>query len=309
MLNPNYSTEKVEENATYGKFIISPLPKSFGHTFGFALRRTLLSSLEGAAITQVKIEGVPHLFTPISGVKESALELILNLKTVKFALPVNGQARVYLEKKGPGKIYSKDLEGEVKPIDENIYLSEITAEKGKLSLEAIVERGVGFLPAEQQEKKEFGFIPIDATFSPIVKVNYKVEEARVGTKTNFERLILEVWTNGGITPSDALKQAAKILSIHFDYLLSGKDAPKPKVDLITQQAQEKENSRFAEIIIDELNLPSRVINALLREKIETVADLMKVGKSKLVVMKGLGKKSIELIEEELKKLGVSLKEE
>jgi len=308
MLTPNYSTEKVEENATYGKFILAPLPRSFGHTFGFALRRTLLSSLEGAAITQVKIEGVPHLFTPITGVKESALELVLNLKTVKFNLPVNDKVRVYLEKKGPGKIYSKDLEGEVKPIDENIYLGEITAEKGKLSLEAIVERGVGFLPSEQQEKKEFGFIAIDATFSPIVKVNYKVEEARVGTKTNFERLILEIWTNGGVTPADALKQAAKIISTHFDHLLSGKDDPKPKVDFEAQQTQEKETSRFSEIIIDELNLPSRVINALLREKIETVADLMKLGKSKLTTMKGLGKKSIELIEEELKKLRVSLKE-
>jgi len=309
MLTPNYSTEKMEENATYGKFIISPLPKSFGHTFGFALRRTLLSSLEGAAITQIKIEGIPHLFTPIAGVKESALELVLNLKTVKFELPVNGQAKVYLEKKGPGKIYSRDLKGEVKPIDENIYIAEITAEKGKLVFEAIVEKGIGFLPAEQQEKKEFGFIAIDATFSPILKVNYKVEEARVGTKTDFERLILEIWTNGSISPSSALKEAAKIISTHFDYLLSGKDEPKPKVDVTTLQAQEKENNRFSEIIIDELNLPSRVINALLREKIETVADLLKVGKSKLLTMKGLGRKSIELIEEELKKLGVSLKEE
>jgi len=309
MLTPNYSTEKVEENATYGKFVLSPLPKSFGHTFGFALRRTLLSSLEGAAITQVKIEGVPHLFMPIAGIKESALELILNLKTIKFELPANGQARVYLEKKGSGKIYSKDLKGEVKPIDENIYLAEITAEKGKLFLEAIVEKGIGFLPSEQQEKKEFGFIAIDAAFSPIVKVNYKVEEARVGTKTNFERLILEIWTNGGITPSNALRQAAQIISTHFDHLLSGKDSPKPKVDSTALQSQNKENNRFLEIIIDELNLPSRVINALLREKIETVADLMKVGKSKLTTMKGLGKKSIELIEEELKKLGVSLKEE
>jgi len=309
MLSPNYSTEKVEENTTYGKFIISPLPKSFAHTFGFALRRTLLSSIEGAAITQLKIEGVPHLFTTIKGVKESALELVLNLKSLKFELPSGGKAKIYLEKKGMGKVYSKDLKGEVKPIDDNVYIAEITDDEGRLVFEAMVERGIGFLPAEQQEKKEFGFIPIDASFSPILKVNYKVEEARVGINTNFERLILEVWTNGGITPSDALKEAAKIISVHFDYLLSGKDVQKPKADLTTLHTQEKENNRFSEIIIDELNLPSRVINALLKEKIETVADLMKIGKKKLTTMKGLGKKSIELIGEELKKLGISLKEE
>ena len=309
MLSPNYSTEKVEENATYGKFIIGPLPKSFGHTFGFALRRTLLSSLEGAAITQVKIEGVNHLFTTIKGVKESVLELVLNLKSLKFELPVSDRSKVYLEKKGMGKVYSKDLKGEVKSIDDNIYIAEITSDEGQLIFEAIVEKGTNFLPAEQQEKSEFGFIPIDATFSPIVKVNYKVEEARVGTKTNFERLILEIWTNGVITPTNALKEASKIIVLHFQYLLSGKDEVKQKSDVDKLNIPEKENNRFSEIIIDELNLPSRVINALLREKIETVADLMKVSKSKLVVVKGLGRKSIDLINEELKKLGVSLKEE
>jgi len=309
MITPNYSTEKVEENATYGKFIIEPLPQSFGHTFGHSLRRTLLSSLEGAAITQVKIEGVSHFFSPLIGVKESALELVLNLKTVKFELPNNNIAKVFLEKKGAGKIFSKDLKGEVKAIDGDIYLAEITDKKGKLVLEAFVERGVGFLSAEEQEKKEFGFIPVDAYFSPIVKVNYQVEEARVGKKTNFDRLIIEVWTNGAIKPSDALRQAGQILTSHFDYLLSGKDTPKPKIDIIAQQEKEKNDNRFADIIIDELNLPSRVINALLREKIETVADLLKVGKDKLIGMKGVGRKSIELIEEEIKKLGVNLSKE
>ena len=307
MIVPNYSTEKVEESATYGKFIIGPLPPSFGHTFGHALRRTLLSSLEGAAITQIKIEGAPHLFSPLAGIKETALELVLNLKSVKFELPVSETAKVYLDKKGSRKIYAKDLEGEVKPIDGEIYLAEITAEKGKLAFEAIVEKGIGFLSAEEQEKKEFGFIAIDAVFSPVVKVNYQVEETRVGKKTNFEKLILEVWTNGSVKPEEALRQASQILADHFNYFLSGKDKPKPKTDLITQQ--KKEDDRFSEIIIDELNLPSRVINALLREKIETVADLINIKREKLVAMKGLGKKSIDLIEEELKKLGIALNKE
>jgi len=309
MISPNYSTEKVEENTTYGKFIIEPLPQSFGHTFGHSLRRTLLSSLQGAAITQIKIDGASHLFSPLTGVKETALELVLNLKGVKFELPSGDSARVYLEKKGLGKIFSKDLKSEVKPVDGGIYLAEVTDENAHLSFEAIIEKKIGFLLAEEQEKKEFGFIPIDAYFSPIVKVNYQVEEARVGKKTNFDRLIIEVWTNGSIKPSEALKQAAQILSAHFDYLFSGKDTLKTKTDIIAQQKKEKNDNRFSEIIIDELNLPSRVINALLREKIETVADLINIGRKKLLVMKGVGKKSIDLIEEELKKLGIQLKEE
>jgi len=308
MIIPNYSTEKVEGDTTYGKFIIGPLAPSFGHTFGYALRRTLLSSLEGAAITQIKIEGVSHLFSPLKGVKETALELVLNLKSVRFEIPTSS-TKVFLEKKGIGKVYAKDLKGDVSPVDKDIYLAEITDKNSQLVFEAVVEKGTGFLSAEEQEKKEFGFIPIDAIFSPIVKVNYQVEEMRVGTKTNFEKLIFEVWTNGSITPENAIKDAAKIIVAHFDYLFSGKDAPKPRVDLISQQEKEKENNRFSEIIIDELNLPSRVINALLREKVETVADLINVGKEKLITMKGLGKKSIELIEEELKKLGITLKEE
>jgi len=218
-------------------------------------------------------------------------------------------AKVSLEKKGLGKIFSKDLKGEVKAVDGEVYLAEITDKKGQLAFEAIIEKGTGFLAAEEQEKKEFGFIPVDTYFSPVVKVNYQVEEARVGKKTNFDRLIIEVWTNGSIKPSEALRQAGQILAAHFDYLFSGKDTPKMKTDVIAQQEKEKNDNRFAEIIIDELNLPSRVINALLREKVETVADLINVGRKKLVVMKGVGKKSIELIEEELKKLGIELKEE
>jgi len=308
MITPNYSTEIVEENATYGKFVIEPLPQSFGHTFGNSLRRTLLSSLKGAAITQIKIEGVSHLFSTLAGIKESALELVLNLKSVKFELPSGDLVKVFLEKKGAGKIFSKDLKGEIKPVDENIYLAEITDKEGQLNFEAIIEKGTGFLAAEEQEKKEFGFIPIDTYFSPVVKVNYQVEEARVGKKTNFDRLIIEVCTNGSIKPSEALKQASQILAAHFNYLFSGKDIPKIKIDTMNQQEKEKNDNRFNEIIIDELNLPSRVINALLREKVETVSDLINTGRKKLMVMKGVGKKSIDLIEEELKNLGIELKE-
>ncbi len=307
MLNPNFSTKKIEESATYGKFILEPLPLSLGQSLGHALRRTLLSSLQGAAITNVKIDGVNHLFSTLKGVKESAMEVMLNLKELKFETKGEGPFKVELKSKGPGKIYGKDLEGEIKPVNTDVYIAEITDDKGRLELEAIVEVGTGYSSVEEREKKEYGFIAVDAFFSPVKKVNFKIAEARVGRKTNFDRLTLEVWTDGSIKPSECLKQSSEILSNFFAYFLSGKDTPQLKVEQSEEEVkQELIDKKLYEIIIDELSLPSRVINALLREHIETVADLVKAGKEKLTNMKGVGKKSIELIEEELKKMGITL---
>jgi len=307
MLNPNFSTQKVEESATYGKFILEPLPLSFGQSLGHALRRTLLSSLSGAAITNVKIEGVPHLFSTLKGVKESAMEIMLNLKALKFEAKGEGPFKVGLKAKGPGKIYGKDLEGEIKPVNTDVYIGEITDEKGKLELDAIIEVGTGYSSVEERESKQYGFTSVDAFFSPVKKVNFKVTEARVGRKTNYDRLTLEVWTDGSVKPSEALQQSSAILANFFAYFLSGKDTPQVKVEQTEEEAKREQiDKKLYEIIIDELSLPSRVINALLREHIETVADLVKAGKEKLTNMKGVGKKSIELIDEELKKMGIQL---
>ena len=307
MLNPSFSTHKVEETATYGKFVVDPLPLSFGQSLGHALRRTLLSSLSGAAITNVKIDGVPHLFSTLKGVKESAMEIMLNLKELKFEAKGAGPFKIELKAKGPGKIYGKDIEGEIKPVNTDVYIGEITDEKGRLELEGIVEVGSGYSTVEERETKQYGFTSVDAFFSPVKKVNFKVTEARVGRKTNFDRLTLEVWTDGSIKPSEALKQSAEVLANFFAYFLSGKDIPQVKVEQTEEEAKKEQiDKKLYEIIIDELTLPSRVINALLREHIETVADLVKAGKEKLTNMKGVGKKSIELIEEELRKMGIEL---
>ncbi|MBI5127602.1 DNA-directed RNA polymerase subunit alpha [Candidatus Roizmanbacteria bacterium] len=306
MLNPNFFTQKHEEG-NYGKFIFEPLPLSFGQSLGHSLRRTIMSSLKGAAVTQVKIEGAPHLFSTLPGVKESVLEIVLNLKQLKFNVKEAGTFKISLEVKGAKKVYGKDIEGEIEPVNKDLYLGEISDDKGKLSLEAIVEVGYGYSTVEEREQKEFGFIAVDAFFSPIKKVNAKVEETRVGRKANYEKLTLEVWTDGSLTPSDAVKQASVLLSEYFAHILSGKDTPSAKKEKTAEEVKQEEiDKKLYEIIIDELNLPSRVINALLREKIETVADLIKVGKEKLIEMKGVGKKSIQLIEEELKKMGVEI---
>ncbi len=306
MLKPNFFTQKTIEG-NYGKFVFEPLPLSFGQSLGHSLRRTVLSSLKGAAVTQIKIDGAPHLFSTLTGVKESALEIVLNLKQLKFNVKDGGPFKISLSAKGAKKVYARDIEGEIEPVNKDLYLGEITDDKGKLSLEAIVEVGYGYQTAEEKEQKEYGFIAVDSFFSPIKKVNSKVEETRVGRKANFEKLTFEVWTDGSLSPEDAVKQASGLLSEYFSHIFSGKDTPTAKKEKTAEETKQEEiDKKLYEIIIDELNLPSRVINALLREKIETVADLIKVGKDKLVDMKGVGKKSIQLIEDELKKMGVQI---
>lgn len=307
MTQPIFYTKKKIIDGSHGEFIIEPLASSFGNSLGNALRRTLLSSLKGMAITAVKIEDVPHLFSTVKGVKESALEMVLNLKQLRFAEGGQGKLKISLTKKGLGKVYGKDIEGEAKVINEDLYICEVTDSKGKLEIEAIVETGVGYVLAEEQESIETNYIAIDSSFSPVKKVNFKVEEARVGRKTNFDRLIIEIWTDGSITSENALNTATNILANHFKRLLSGEDSEKIEADKIDQAKVSGEiDKKFSDLIVDELNLPSRVVNALLRENIETVADLIKAGKDKLIGLKGLGKKSIDLINIELKKLGVQL---
>ncbi len=307
MLQPNFYTKKVEETSTYGKFVMEPLPLSLGNSLGNALRRTLLSSLQGAAITQLKIAGAAHTFTTIKGIKESVLEIVLNLQQLKFKTSREGSFKINGELKGEKKVYGKDLKGEVEIINADQYLAYITDSKAKLEIDAIVETGTGVISREEVEKKDSSYLPLDAYFSPVKKVIFKVEEARVGRKINFDRLIIELWTDGTILPEMAFKQAADILSGHFAHILSGKDSPQIKQTQQEKDQQTKEiDQKLKDVIIDELNLPSRVINALLREDIETVADLVRVGKEKLIDVKGLGKKSFVLIEDELKKMGIEI---
>ncbi len=308
MLTPQFTTQVAEDRADYGKFILEPLPVGLGNSLGNALRRTLLSSIKGIAVTYIKVDNASHLFTTIKGVKESVLEIALNVKKLRFQATGEGPFRLTLTAKKPGKLYGRDVEGEAKVVSEDLYIAEITDDRGKLELEAIAEVGVGYSPAEDREKREFGFIPVDAFFSPVKRVNFKVEEARVGRKSNLDRLILEIWTDGSIKPVDALRDSSNTLASYVSYILSGKDVPQQEVTKSeSQKEQEAIDKKLYEIIIDELNLPSRVINALLRENIETVADLVKVGREKLTNMKGVGKKSIELIEVELNKMGIELK--
>lgn len=305
----HFVTEKIEETPLYGKFIISPLPAGFGHTLGNALRRTLLSSIEGAAVSYVKINDAVHPFSTVKGVKESVLDIILNLKMLRFKTSGVGPFELTLSVKGEGMITGKDFkDGDVSVINKDQFIAEITDDKAKLEITLIIEKGYGYVPSEEKEKKEFGMLAVDSIFSPVTKVNYLVEGTRVGRKSNFDKITLEIWTDGTIAASDTLRDTSKLLSEYFAYILSGNDV-KAEVEESVSAADElgrKVDKKVYQTIIDELDLPTRVINALLREKIETIEDLLKKDREILINLKGVGKKSLDLIEKELEKLGIPL---
>lgn len=306
MLEPMFSISLEEQTNTYGKFVYEPLHASFGNSIGNAMRRTLLSSLPGAAIGYVKFQKAPHFFTTIPGVKESVLDIVLNLKQVRFKVNGEGPFSFNLAVKGAQKVYAKDIQGEVEIVNGDLYLGQITDDKASLEFDGIVEVGYGYQSADDKEAKT-GYTAVDSAFSPVIKVNFKVEEARVGRTSNFDRLIMEVWTDGTVNPADAVKEASMILTKHFQGIHEGKSKQIEDTSEAMNTDADAVNPKVYETIIDELNLPSRVINALLRENIETVADLVERGKEELTNLKGVGKKSIDLIVEELKKMDVELK--
>ncbi|PIZ62094.1 DNA-directed RNA polymerase subunit alpha [Candidatus Roizmanbacteria bacterium CG_4_10_14_0_2_um_filter_39_13] len=304
MIEPMFTVKSEIQSKTYGKFSYEPLNTSFGHSLGNALRRTLLSSLPGYAIAYVKFTDAAHLFTTITGVKESVLDIVLNLKQVRFKGTDEGPFVMKISMKGPAKVYAKDFEGEIEVVNGDLYLGEITDSKGKLDLEVIVEKGYGYQASEDKELIT-GYIATDSSYSPVTKVSFAVQSARVGRKSDFERMILEVSTDGSVSPSESIKTASTILSKHFSTIVEGKEFEENSG---AESASENQiSSKVYETIIDELNLPSRVINALLRENIETVANLLERGREELTNLKGVGKKSIDLIDDELKKMELELK--
>ncbi len=308
MIEPNFITKEEKLTDDYARFIFEPLPISFGHSLGNILRRTLLSSIKGAAITDVKFSQANHIFTTIKGVKESILEIILNLKQLRFKTVGDGPYKIYFESKKSGKIFGKDIQGEVEVVNKDLYLFEITGDQVDFQFEAIVRLGYGFSDAELREEKEGQYLAVDAFFSPIKKVNFRVEPTRIGKRDNYERLILEIWSDGSKNPKEALLEVCQGLSKYFTHFFSLKSEQEEKNKVIQQDESEQKKLKDLEnIIIDELNFPSRVINALLKENIETVADLIKAGRRKIELTKGVGAKSLKLIDAELKKIGVELK--
>ena len=302
MINPLFQIKKEKETADYGKFVIEPLQQGYGHTLGNTLRRVLLTSLLGAAVTQVKITGVKHQFSTLEGLKEDIIEFILNLKQLRIKYEGEKPAKLTLEVNGPRVVKASDIKApaKVEIINKDHVLSNLANKKSRLKAEIMVESGFGYSPAEERKSEKLGVIPVDASFSPIKKVNYQVEATRVGRRTDLDRLIFELTTDGTIKPSQALKNAANILVEYFNQVVSPKKAPKVKKKVVTPLG-------MLELTVEELDLPTRIANALRKGGYGTLGDLTAASREDLVKVKNLGEKSIKVVETALKEKGVSLK--
>ena len=296
-------TEK--ETADFGKFVIEPLDQGYSHTVGNSLRRVLLSSLQGAAITQVKISQVRHQFSSLSGMAEDVVEFILNLKKVRLKISSDKPVKLTLDVKGPKQIKVKDIvkTAGVEIINGDLVLAHLADSKAKLTVRMIAESGRGYSLASERASSEIGVIPIDANFSPIVNVNYKVESTRVGRVTNYDKLSIEITTDGTIKPSEALKQASKILVDHFMTIYQPpQTAKKTKKEESVQLTQEVLNTS-----LEELDLPVRLTNSLKAGKVETIGNFLSRDRKELNKMKNVGPKSIDLVGEKLRERGIDNK--
>ncbi len=295
--------------AIYGKFVLEPLERGYATTVGNALRRVLLSSIPGCAITQVKIEGAQHEFSTLQGVKEDIPEIINNLKHVIIKLHVPNSETLTIDVDEEGEVRANDIKGSenVEILNPHLHIATLSS-GGKFKAELSAEWGKGFSLHERTKEKEdtpIGVIFLDAVFSPVKKVSYSMENTRVGEVTDYEKLIMEIWTNGVITPQESLKKAVEILVNHFRFLVGEKAVQKTDKSVVEEEsAVQKE---ILEKNIDEFNLSERVINTLHAQEIYTVGDLIKKKDKELMEQKNFGKKSLEEIERLLKGLNLSLK--
>ncbi len=296
------------DNDQYGKFVIEPLERGFGITLGNSLRRILLSSLPGAAITSVRIEGVLHEFSTVPGVKEDITELILNLKGVIPVVYGDAQKTVTINATGEGVVTAGDIQHDeqVEIINESHVIATLT-EGATLRMSMTVDRGRGYVTAERNKTTgmPIGVIPVDAIFTPVTKVNYEIENTRVGQITDYDKLTLEVWTDGSIKPDAAISSAAKVLTEHLSLFVNLTEHVAP-VDFTS--AEDEKLERVQEMTIEELDLSVRAYNCLKRAGINTVAELVQRNEEDMMRVRNLGKKSLEEVEQKLAALGLRLRQ-
>lgn len=294
---------KVElEKDNFGRFAIEPLEGGVGHTLGNSLRRVLLTSLEGAAVTSVKIEGVSHQFSTIEGVSEDVIEILLNLKNLRVKVFSDKPVKLILKASGKRRVAAKDLEvvGEAEIVSSDIPVATLNSPSAKLNMELLVEKGRGYSPAGDHKLSEIGAIATDAIFSPVIDVNYKVEETRVGRRTDLDKLVLEIKTDGTVTPKEALDEAAKILSLTFRQIYE------PIEEIEETSAVPAISDEVLKMSIEEIDLPVRITNALRAIDISSVEDLINTPKATLLKAKNLGVKSVGLISQKLSERGLAL---
>lgn len=305
MFDQNFTVKELVNTDGYAEFAIEPLQPGYGYTIGNALRRVLYSSIPGAGVTGVKIEGVKHKFSTVDGLKENVIDLLLNVKELNLRLADGKEsATIKLSKKGAGQITAGDLEETdgVEVINKDQYLGSLSGKDAKLEMELFVERGMGYSLAENAKTSSVGVIATDAIFTPIRRVTYTVEATRVGRQTDLDKLVMKIWTNGTVDARVALDQAAEILARSFQLVF------KPQIEETvaeeTPVAAALPESAM-KMTVDELDLPTRIYNSLRNGGIETVEQLLQTPRKELISMRNMGGKSLSVIEEKLKEKGIS----
>lgn len=297
------------EDPNYGKFVVEPLERGYGTTLGNSLRRILLSSLPGVAVTSVKIDGILHEFSTIPGVKEDVTEIILNLK--KLAVKLNGEntKRVLINAIGPKEVTAADILGDsdVEIFNPELHIATLE-ENATLIMEINLARGRGYVPAEmnKDENTPISVIPTDSIFTPVRKVNFTVENTRVGQVTDYDRLVLEIWTDGSVTPSEGLSIGSKIMQEHLSLFVELTDSAEGMEIMVEKEENQKEKA--LEMTIEELELSVRSFNCLKRAAINTVEELTHRSEEDMMKVRNLGKKSLDEVKHKLEELGLSLKQ-
>jgi DNA-directed RNA polymerase subunit alpha len=302
--------KSIENSSSYGKFEIEPLEPGFGTTLGNALRRVLLSTLKGAAVTSVSIEGVAHEFSSIPYVKEDVTEIILNLKGLNLISYSDEPVRLTLDVTGPKDVRASDIQApsDVEIVNPDLYICTLDSNKGRLRMELTVERGKGYVPADRNKKEgqPIGVIPIDAIFSPVVKANFLIEKTRVGQETDWDKLILEVWTDGTIQPDQAISEAAKQFTSHLGLFTRFTERIKEPV---APEIGNGPASRLADVPIEDLDLSVRALNCLKANEITKVGQLVALREEDLLSLRNFGRKSLDEIKEKLVQRGFLTQEE
>ncbi len=304
---PKIECLEIGENNQYGKFVIEPLERGFGTTLGNSLRRVLLSSLPGIAVTSIRIGGVLHEFTTVPGVKEDVAEIILNLKELSIKLHSDEPKTVTIHASGPGEVTAGDIQGDetVEVVVRDHHIATLN-EDADFSMEMTLEKGRGYVTAERnkQSNMPIGIIPVDSIFTPIRKVNYVVEDTRVGQVTDYDKLTLEVWTNGAIAPDEAVSLSAKLLTEHLLMFIHLTDHV---VSVDFNEPGEDDKEKLLDITIEEMDLKVRAFNCLKRAGINTVGDLLQRTHEELGKVRNMGKVSVKEVEEKLHDMGLSLR--
>lgn len=307
---PKIETVEVNAEGTYGKFVVEPLERGYGTTLGNSLRRILLSSLPGAAVKSIQIDGVLHEFSTIPGVVEDTTEIILNLKGLSLKIHSDEEKVLEIDAEGEGEITAGDIraDSDVEILNPEMHIATLS-KNSRLNMRIVASRGRGYVSADKNKNDEqpIGVIPVDSIYTPIERVNFTVENTRVGQVTNFDKLTLEVWTDGSIRPEEAVSLGAKIMTEHL-YLFVGLTDQAKEAEIMVEKEEDKKE-KVLEMTIEELDLSVRSYNCLKRAGINTVQELTTKSEEDMMKVRNLGRKSLEEVQEKLTELGLSLRNE